>query len=320
VIKLENKMKAIIINKYGGPEVIEYTDVVTPKPEKNEVLVKVKAASVNPVDWKIRMGNLKFMTGKKFPVYLGTEVSGVVESIGEDVKNITPGQRVFAGLSYKGGGYAEFAKAPEENLVILPDNVSFEDACTFGVAGITPLQGLQDHGLLEEGMHVLVNGASGGTGTYAVQIAKILKARVTAVCSTKNIELVKSLGADSVIDYTKEDFTKNKAAYDIIIDCVGSKTFGQAKKALKKKGRYVNINPSPKLIIAQLFSSIFGGKKARLVMLKINREDLLWIRDQVALENIKVIIDRTFPVKEARKAHEYSETGRARGKIVLTAE
>lgn len=288
-------MKAIIINKYGGPEVIEYTDVVTPKPSRNEVLVKVKAASVNPVDWKIRLGNLKLMTGKKFPVYLGTEVAGIVESVGEEVKNIHPGQRVYAGLSYKGGGYAEFAKAVEENVVLLPDNISFEEACTFGVAGITPLQGLQDHGKIEEGMHVLVNGASGGTGTYAVQIAKILKAKVTAVCSSKNADLVKSLGADEIIDYTKEDFTKNKATYDIIIDCIGSKSFHQAKKALKKKGRYVNINPSPKLFIAQFLTSIFGGKKARLVMLQINRDDLLWIRDQIALGNIKVVIDRSFP-------------------------
>jgi len=310
-------MKAVIINKYGGPGVLEYTDVVTPKATGNEVLIKVKAASVNPVDWKIRLGNLKFITGKKFPVYMGTEFSGIVEAVGESVKNIQPGQRVFAGLSHKGGAYADFAKAPEENVVTLADNTDFIEGATFAVAGITTLQALQDHGKIEPGMHVLINGASGGTGTYAVQIAKILGAKVTAVCSGKNTDLVKSIGADEVIDYTKKDFTENKSIYDIIVDCVGSKSFRKAKKALKKKGVYANINPSPKLMLAQIFTSVFGGKKARLVMLKNQREDVQWIRDQVALGKIKVIIDKTFPMSEVRKAHEYSETGRAKGKIVL---
>ncbi len=310
-------MKAIIFNRYGGPEVLEYTDVVTPRPGDQDLLVKVGAASVNPVDWKVRSGRLKFITGRKFPKYLGGEIAGTVESVGKDVKIFKPGMRVFAGLSYKGGGYAEYACMPAKNAVVLPDNVSFEEACTFAIAGITPLQALRDHARVTEGMHVLVNGASGGVGTYAVQIAKILGARVTGVCSGKNAELVASLGADEVIDYTMDDFTLNTNTYDVIIDAVGNKTFSLVKQSLRPKGYLIKLNHSFRTYFVQALTSLFSGKKVKLVLLKNNTGDVKWIRDQVAMGRLRVIIDRTFPLREARKAHEYSQSGRARGKIVL---
>ncbi len=313
-------MKAIILNRYGGPEVLEYTDVVTPRPSAGGILVKVRAVSVNPVDWKIRMGRLKIITGRKFPVYLGGEVAGIIESVGKDVKILQPGMRVFAGLSYKGGGYAEYACMPAKNAVVLPDNIPFEEACTFAIAGVTPLQALRDHTRFEEGMHVLINGASGGVGTYGVQIAKLLGARVTGVCSSRNSELVKSLGADEVIDYGHDDFTLNTGVYDVIIDAVGNKTFRQVKHSLKKHGYLIKLNHSFRTYFVQAWTTLFSSRKVKMVLLKNNQDDIKWIRDRVALGKIKVIIDRTFPLREARKAHEYSETGRARGKIVLTNE
>lgn len=311
-------MKAIGIMKFGGPEVLEIIDLPIPEINENEVLIKVKAAAVNPVDWKSRRGNISFLTGKNFPFVLGTEVAGVVERTGSKVTGINPGQRVYAGLSYKGGGYAEYVKVNAEKVFLIPDNTSFVVASTYGVAGVTALQGLVLHGKLEEGMHVLINGASGGVGTYAVQIAKILGARVTAVCSAKNIELVKSLGADEVIDYNQNDFTRNKDVYDIIFDAVGNRNFALAKQALRKKGVYVNPNPRIKLFITQFLTSLTGGKKARGILLKMIREDLKWVRDQIAINNIKVIIDKTYPMTEVQEAHRYSESGRVRGKIVLT--
>jgi NADPH:quinone reductase-like Zn-dependent oxidoreductase len=310
-------MKAIAFYQFGGPEVLQVIELPVPEIQANEVLINVKAASVNPVDWKTRRGNISFLTGKKFPFVPGTEVAGIISKIGSDVKDLKIGQRVYAGLSYKGGGYAEYVKVDAQKVFLIPDNTDFTTASTYGVAGVTALQGLVIHGRLEEGMHVLINGASGGVGSYAVQIAKILGAKVTAVCSEKNIDLVKSLGADEVIDYNKEDFTKNKGKYDIVFDAVGVKSFATAKNALKKKGIYVNPNPRLKLFFTQWVTSLFPGKKARGILLKMIRDDLKWVRDQIALNNIKVIIDKTYTINEAVKAHEYSESGRVRGKLLI---
>lgn len=313
-------MKAIGIYQYGGPEVLEIVEIPVPEIIEDEVLIKVKAAAVNPVDWKSRRGNISFLTGKKFPFIPGTEVSGIIEKVGSKVANLRKGQRVYAGLSYKGGGYAEYVKVNAKKVFLVPDNTDFITASTYGVAGVTALQGLYLHGKLVEGMEVLINGASGGVGSYAVQIAKILGARVTGVCSGKNAELVKSLGADDVIDYTKNDFTAMIGAYDIIFDAVGKSNFSSAKKALKKKGVYVNPNPRPKLFITQFITSITGGKKARGILLKMIRDDLNWIRDQIALSNLKVVIDKTYSMNEVQKAHEYSESERVRGKIVVVID
>lgn len=310
-------MKAIGLFKYGGPEVLELIDIPIPEIQDDEVLIKTMAVSVNPVDWKVRMGNLRFITGKKFPFIPGTELAGIVEKAGKKASNFSSGQRVYAGLSYHGGAYAEFVKAKATRVFHIPNNIDFVEASTFGVAGVTAYQGLVRHGRLQEGMDVLINGASGGVGSYAVQIAKLLGARVTAVCSGSNFEMVKSLGADILIDYTKENPLGRDKGYNIIFDVNGNLGFLNSRKALTRRGRYVNTLPRPKLFLWQTLTSLTCGKKASGILLKMYREDLEWIRDQVALKNIKVIIDRVYPLEEARKAHEYSETWRAKGKIVL---
>ncbi|MGC9342118.1 MAG: NAD(P)-dependent alcohol dehydrogenase [Bacteroidales bacterium] len=310
-------MKAVIINKYGGPEVLEYVDVVTPEPGPDEILIKTKAISVNPVDWKVRQGKLKIITGKKFPIYLGVEASGIVEKTGEAVKGFEIGKKVFAGKNHTGGAYAEYFCVKQENAVILPDEMSFEDGCTLAVTGVTSLQSLRDHGKLEEGMEVLINGASGGIGTYAVQIARILGAKVTGVCSTRNIKLVRSLGADKVIDYTQQNWSRMNEKYDIILDAVGNKTFTQVRNNLKKKGILIKLNITPKNWLEQNFLSLFSTKKAKMVLLKSRKDDVKWVRDQIAIGNIRVIHDKSFKLENTRKAHEYSETERARGKIIL---
>ena len=310
-------MKAIGLYKYGGPEVLETVEVPLPEISDDEVLIKVVTASVNPVDWKVRKGNLRFLTGKNFPFIPGTEIAGFVEKTGKNASQFKKGQRVYAGLSYKGGGYAEYVKTKADKVFIIPNNTSFTEACTYGVAGVTAYQGLVHHGNIQEGMQVLVNGASGGVGIYAVQIARLLGANVTGVCSPKNFDLVRSLGAHVLIDYTTQDPVDGKINYDIIFDAVGTLGFLRSRKALRKKGSYVNTLPRPKLFFWQMLTSITGGKKASGILLKMHREDLEWVRDQIALKNLKVIIDRTYPLEEARKAHEYSETLRAKGKIVL---
>ncbi len=310
-------MKAVIINRYGGPEVLEYVDVVTPEPKPDEIQVKVKAISVNPVDWKVRKGKLKIITGRKFPIYLGVEASGIVEKTGENVSKITTGTRVFAGKSHTGGTYAEYFCVKEENAVVLPEETSFEEGCTLAVTGATSLQALRDHAGLEEDMEVLINGASGGIGTYAVQIAKLLGARVTGVCSTSNKKLVKSLGADRVIDYTKENWNRKDDKYDIILDAVGNKKFLQVKKNLYDHGILIKLNLSPRTYFDQYVTSLFSNKKVKMVLLKNKADDIKWVRDQIALGNIRVILDKKFKLMDVRKAHEYSETGRARGKIIL---
>ncbi len=248
--------------------------------------MKIMYASVNPVDWKIRSGKLKMITGSKFPKIPGSEMAGIIDGLGEGVVNFTKGQRVFAGTGYKGGAYAEYAVVPQKNLILLPDNISYKDACTFAVTGVTSLQALRDHGKLEEGMKVLINGASGGIGTYSVQIAKILGAYVTGVCSAKNSALVKSLGADEVIDYNKADFTKNKNTYDIIIDAAGNKSLRQLRGALAKNGILIKLNFNAKTYLNQLFNGIFSSRKTKLILLKNREDDIKWIRDQIALGKI----------------------------------
>ncbi len=310
-------MKAIIINKYGGPEVLEYCDVVTPEPGPGEILIKVKAASVNPVDWKVRMGRLKLITGRKFPLYLGVEAAGIIEKIGDNVKDLEPGMKVFAGKNHTGGAYAEYFCVKAENAVILPEEIGFEEGSTLAVTGVTALQALRDHGELEEGMRVLINGASGGFGIYALQIAKIMGANVAAVCSTKNLRLVRSLKADKLIDYTKRSWYRGNEKFDIIIDAVGNLTFRKVKNNLNKHGILIKLNLSAKTWFDQYFTSLLSNKKVKMILLKNAREDVKWVRDQIALGKIRVRIDKTFKLEDARKAHEYSETGRARGKIIL---
>lgn len=310
-------MKAIIFNEYGGPEKLEYVDIPDPQPGSREVLIKVMAASVNPVDWKIREGRLKFMTGKKFPLFAGSELSGVISELGPDVSEFRIGDRVFAGLTRKGGAYAEYVVAKVEKAIRIPDEMSYEVASTLAIAGVTPLQAFTHHFKVKKGNEILVNGGSGGVGTYAIQIAKALGARVTAVCSELNKELVLSLGADEVIDYNKEDFRNRHNAFDVILDAAANAFYNDSKKSLKKGGMLIKLNISVKTIVLGLWTKYFSSRKVKMILLKNSREDLQWMIDHIISGEIKVIIDRTFPLEKAREAQAYSQTGRAKGKIVI---
>ena len=309
-------MKAIIINTYGGPDVLEYKDVKKPAPGPGEVLIQTKFASVNPADWKVRKGKLKLITGKKFPKILGIEGSGIIEEVGQNVTSFKKGQHVFAAKDYTTGTYAEYFKVPEKNVLLLPENMPFEDAASIAVTGVTAYQSLVHHGKLEDGMHVLINGASGGVGIMAVQIAKILGAHVSGVCSYNNLEFVKSLGADRQIDYNEIDFTREALKYDIIVDAAGNLSLAGVKENLNDDGILIKLNISGKTIKEQLLS-MFSPKKLKLVLMKVRKHDFQWVRDQIAIGKLKVIIDKIYNIHDCRDAHVYSESLRAKGKILL---
>lgn len=310
-------MKAIYIYEYGGPETLEYGELPDPEPGKGEVLIRMAATSVNPVDWKVREGRLKLFSGKNFPFVIGTELSGTVISVGEGVGDFKPGDRVFAGLSYKGGAYAELVKVSCKKVVKIPDELSFEEASTLAVAGVTPLQAFTIHRRVKPGDAVLINGGSGGVGTYAVQIASLLGARVTAVCSERNTDLVKSLGADEVIDYNREDFRDREAAFDVILDAASNARFSEVKRCLKRGGMLIKLNLSVKTMFTLLWVRIFSSRKMKMILLKNRHEDIRWMINQITSGKIRVVIDKVYPLEKAREAHEYSQSGRVSGKLIL---
>ncbi len=310
-------MKAAVIRQYGSPEVLQYEDVEPPKIQPKELLVKVRASCVNPVDWKIRKGMLKFIPGNKFPMILGFDLSGDVVEVGSQVKQFKPGDAIYANVGVKGGAYAEFTAVPETSAALKPTNMTYEEAACVPVAGLTALQSLRDLGNLQPGHAVLVNGASGGVGTYAVQVAKALGAEVTAVCSTKNVDLVKSLGADRIVDYTQQDFTEKTLQYDIILDAVAKQSFSSCQKVLKPNGTYVTTLPSFESVVQNILTAILPGKKARNVLAVPRTQDLAYLKELSEAGKLRSVIDRTYPLQEIVAAHTYSESERAVGKIAI---
>ncbi len=312
-------MKAVVIRRYGSSEVLEYEDVAQPKIKPLELLVKVHASSVNPIDWKIRKGLLRFITGNKFPIILGFDLSGEVVEVGSGVTRFKPKDQIYGSVGFPGGAYAEFATVPEKSVAPKPTNISYQEAAAVPTAALTALQALQNQGKIQPGQSVLINGAAGGVGSFAVQIAKVLDANVTAVCSTKNLDLVKSLGADRLIDYTQQDFTQDVAQYDIIFDAVGKQSFSRSKGVLKPNGVYVTTLPTPDSILQSVITAFIPGKKAKLVFASPNTQDLVYLKDLIETGKIRIVIDRTYPLQELASAHAYSETERAVGKIVIDA-
>lgn len=310
-------MKAVFINSYGSAENLIYGDLPEPEPAKGELRISVKAASVNPVDWKVREGRLKFLSGKNFPMIMGTEAAGVVDALGPGVTGFSIGDRVYAGLSHKGGGYAEKVVTAQNKVVPIPDELSYEDASTLVVAGVTPYQALTLHANTSPGDRVLINGASGGVGTYAVQIAKVLGAHVTAVCSERNVDLVRSLGADEVIDYGKEDFRSREKAFDLILDAASNAFFPEVKKCLKPGGVLIKLNLSLRSLYLSVTTRLFSSRRLKMILVKNRKEDLDWMIGKMAQNQIKVVMERTFPLEKAKEAQLLSESGRSRGKIVL---
>ncbi|KAF3888224.1 MULTISPECIES: NAD(P)-dependent alcohol dehydrogenase [Nostocales] len=311
-------MKAAVISHYGSPEVLQYEEVELPKIQPNELLVKVRASCVNPVDWKIRKGMLKFVTGNKFPMILGFDLSGDVVEVGSQVTLFKPGDAIYGNVGLKGGAYAEFTAVPETSAALKPINMTYEEAAAIPVAGLTALQSLRDLGNIQSGHTVLVNGASGGVGTYAVQIAKALGAKVTAVCSTKNVDLVKSLGADRIIDYTQQDFTQDATQYDIILDAVAKQSFSICKKVLKPLGTYITTLPSFESVVQNVLTVILPGQKARNIFAVPRTQDLAYLKELSEAGKLRTVIDRTYTLQEIAAAHAYSESDRVVGKIAIT--
>jgi len=311
-------MKAIVFNKYGGNEVIEVRQVQKPEPGSHDVLIKVHAAAINPVDWKIRSGMAKILTGFNFPKILGSECSGEIVETGKHVKDFKSGDEVigFPGIR-RLSAFAEYVSVHERNTFTKPADINFEEAATIPVAGLTALQSLRNLGHISHNSRVLINGASGGVGTFAVQIARIFGAHVTAVCSSPNADLLKDIGADDIIDYTEKDFTKGDERYDIIFDTVSKRSFHECKRVLKPHGIYVNTLPVLSVLLNQYLTGFLMGKKAKSVMVRPNAADMEWMRNNIESGKMRIIIDRVYFLDQIVEALAYSETGKARGKIVL---
>lgn len=321
-------MKAIVYTEYGSPDVLQFKEVEKPTPKDNQVLVKVHAASANPLDWHYMRGApfLARLDGglqKPKNPKLGADIAGTVEAVGRDVTTFKPGDEVFGAASGL-GGFAEYAVSREDVVVLKPANISFEEAASTPVVGFTAIQGLRDTGQIKPGQKVLVNGASGGVGMFAVQFAKASGAEVTGVCSTRNLDLVRSIGADYVIDYTKEDFTRNGKQYDLIYDAVGNRSVMAYQRALSPNGRCViaGFTTLPRLfehiIVGGLVSKI-GSKTIGLMgTAQTNQKDLLVIKELLESGKVKAVIDKRFPLSETAEAIRYLESMRARGKVIIT--
>jgi NADPH:quinone reductase-like Zn-dependent oxidoreductase len=293
-------------------------DTPTPVPGADDVLVKVRAASLNPVDWKVREGHARIFTGSKFPKVLGSECAGEVAETGAGATEFRKGDRVVMYTSLRRlGAFAEYACTAEDRVYPIADGITFEQAACLPIAGLTALQSLRDHGKIAAGKKVLINGASGGVGHFAIQIAKVFSAEVTAVTSSRNVDFVKGLGADRVIDYSTEDFTKGSGQYDIVFDAVSMRSFGACKRVLTPAGIYVNTLPNATVVV-QLITSLLPGKKARSMWVKPSAIDITWMMDQIRAGTVRVVIEQAYPLDRITDALAASEAGRTRGKIVVS--
>jgi NADPH:quinone reductase-like Zn-dependent oxidoreductase len=327
--KEENSMKAIVRDAYGSPDLLELRDIDIPEIADDEVLVRVHAAGVGRDVWHI-------MTGLPYPIRLagygfrapknpviGSDMAGIVEAVGENVSRFHPGDEVF-GIGK--GSYAEYVCAPQDKLAPKPANLTFEQAAVLAIMGSTALQALRDHGKVRPGQEVLIIGASGGVGTYAVQIAKAFGARVTGVCSTTKVEMVRSIGADHIIDYTREDFAEGDQRYDLILDIGGNSSLARLRRALASRGTLVLVGGEgggrwlgglDRSLRAMMLSPFVGQKLGTFVN-KENHEDMLVLKELIESGKVTPVIDRTYPLSEVPEAIRYLEEGHARGKVVIT--
>ncbi|MBA7524358.1 L-threonine 3-dehydrogenase [subsurface metagenome] len=323
-------MKAIVYEKYGPPDVLQLKEVEKPIPKDNEVLVKVHAASVNYCDSTFVRGKplvARLWSGPLKPknTILGADVAGRVEAVGRNVKQFQPGDEVFGEIGGCGlGGFAEYVSVPENALGLKPANISFEEAAAVPQAAVVALQGLRDKGQIQPGQKVLIYGASGGIGTFAVQIAKSFGAEVTGVCSTRNLDMVRSIGADHVIDYTQEDFTQNEQRYDLILAAAGYRSIFDYKRALSPKGIYVSTGGSMaqtfQAMLLGPFISMTGSKKMGALPARSNQKDLAFMKELLEAGKVVPVIDRRYPLSEVAEALRYYGEGHAQGKVVITLE
>lgn len=319
-------MKAIVYEQYGPPEVLQLREIAKPAPADNEILIKVRAASVNPLDWHFMRGEpwlIHLILGVRKPknIRLGVDVGGVVESVGRNINQFKSGDAVFGGCR---GAFAEYVCTKEDQLALKPASLAFEQAATVPIAAITALQGLRDKGQIKPGQRVLVEGASGGVGTFAIQIAKAFGAEVTAVCSTRNLERARSLGADHVIDYTREDFTRNGRRYDLIFAANAYHSLFAYRRVLSREGICVKVGGKATLstmLLESLLSlvlSMVSSKKVCGLLAKINKKDLLKLNELLESGKVVPVIDRRYSLSETAEAIRYLKEGHAQGKVVLT--
>ena len=325
-------MQAVVYTEYGSPDVLQLRDVERPVPRDDEVLLQVHAASVNAYDWHFLTADvflIRLMAGLFRPkkTTLGADISGKVIAIGKNVVRFRPGDAVFGTAKGGTGGFAEFACAPEKALELKPANVSFEEAAAVPIAGLTALQGLRDKGCIERDANVLIHGASGGVGTFAIQIAKSFGARVAVVCSTANVEVARAIGADHVIDYTREDFTASNERYDLIFVANGNRSLFEYKRSLKPKGICVLAGGAGSSM-GQLLGGMLlawwisrtGGKKINSFLARIKQEDLAAMKELLESGKVKPVIDRRYSLHDAAEALRYLGQGHARGKVIITME
>ena len=320
-------MKAIVYYNYGSPDVLKCEEIEKPTAGDNEVLIRVRAASVNPFDWHFMRGTpymVRIQAGLRKPKdkRLGVDVAGQVEAVGRNVTQFRPGDEVFGACR---GAFAEYACASESALVMKPDNVTFEQAASAPVAAFTALQGLRDKGQIQPGHKVLINGAAGGVGTFAVQIAKWFGADVTGVCSTRNADMVRSIGADRVIDYTQEDFAKSGQRYDLFFDCVGNHSLLACRRVLNPKGIYIVVGgPDGRWLgplarmIKTLVLSRFVSQNLVMFLARRSKEDLTIMHELMKAGKVTPVIDKRYKLSEVPEAIRYLEEGHARGKVVIT--
>jgi NADPH:quinone reductase-like Zn-dependent oxidoreductase len=323
-------MKAIVYPSYGSPDVLRVADVAKPSPRDNEVLIRIRAAAVTTTDVNLRGGDklMRLVFGLRKPKrpILGTEFAGEIEAVGKDVTRFKPGDQIFAATGAGFGAHAEYICLPEDGaLAPKPANATFEEAAAICEGGMTALPFLRDTGKIRPGHTVLINGASGAVGSAAVQLAKHFGADVTAVCGPTNAEMVKSLGADSVIDYSREDFTRNGQTYDIIFDAVGKRSFSECKGSLKPGGVYMATVPSLALYAHVLWTTKFGNKKARVAATGLRSpgekaKDLLVLKALVEAGELRPIIDAGYSMDRVAEAHRHVETGHKKGHVVMTLD
>ena len=312
-------MHAVVIDRYGGPEVLRPTEVPRPVPTRGQVLVRSRFIGVNPKDVIVRKGKFKALTGKRFPLLVGHDIAGEVVEAGPGA-DLAVGDLVFGMINdFAGRAYAEYAAVDCQSLAPVPTSVNLRMAAAVPLAAQTALQALRDEAGVTRGQQVLVNGASGGVGVFAVQIGKLLGAEVTAVCSARNTELVQSLGADHVVDYSVTDLPSLPTRFDAIFDVFGNYRFDTLRSLLKPRGTYVQTIPSGR-ILRDVARTLFSKQRARLVVVRSRRAQLEWLRHQIDAGMLEVVVDRSFALDDAAEAHRFMETKRARGKVVLEVQ
>jgi NADPH:quinone reductase-like Zn-dependent oxidoreductase len=321
-------MRAIVVERYGPPEVLQLREVERPEPDDDGVLVRVTAAAVNRIDWYSLTGTpwvARPMTGLRGPKspLIGVDFAGTVEAVGRDMTDLEPGDDVFGGRSAGSGSFAEYTCA-RDGIARKPANLSFEEAAAVPLGALTALQGLRDHGRLQPGQTVLVNGASGGVGTFAVQIAKALGAEVTAVCSTRNAEQARALGADHVIDYTREDFTRAGRRHDVILDVAGSRSWSHCRRALNPHATLVLVGGRSRRLLGPLghiarvrLAAVRGDRKAVFFIANWNRRDLEFVRELVESGQVKPVVEKRYELHDVADALRYMGEGHVRGKLVV---